>query len=64
METSIFKRDGEIWTRFKIPVRDLAIYSPLIRKYVDINEPVKKSSRYVYYECKGDLLNPRKEGKL
>ena len=52
METSIFKRDGEIWTRFKIPVRDLAIYSPIVRKYVDINNPVKKSSRYVYYECK------------
>lgn len=64
METSIFKRDGETWTRFKIPVGDLTIYAPIIRKYVDINKPAKKSSRYIYYECKGDLLNPRKEGKL
>ena len=56
---SIFKRGGEIWTRFKIPVKDLAIYSAIIRKYVDIKNPTKKSSRYVYYECKGDLLNPR-----
>lgn len=63
METSIFKRDGEVWTRFKIPVGDLMIYAPLIRKYVDINKPAKKSSRYIYYECKGDLLNQRKGDK-
>ena len=59
MKTSIFERDGETWTRFKVPVRDLKTYAQIIRKYVDINSPVRKSSRYVYYERKGDLLNPR-----
>lgn len=64
METSIFKKDGEIWTRFKIPIMDLKIYAPIIRKYVDINNPTKKSSRYIYYEHKGDLLNHKKQEVL
>lgn len=64
MEMSIFERDGETWTRFKFKVRELKIYAPIIGKFVDIDKPAKKNSIYIYYECKGDLLNPRKEGKL
>ena len=59
METSIFERDGKIWTRFKVKVKELRIYAKLLKKYVDINKPVKQSSRYMYFEVEGDLLNPQ-----
>lgn len=59
METSIFERDGKIWTRFKVKVKELRIYARLLKKYVDINKPVKQSSLYMYFEIEGDLLNPQ-----
>ena len=59
METSIFERDGKIWTRFKVKVKELRIYARLLKKYVDINKPVKQSSLYMYFEVEGDLLNPQ-----
>lgn len=59
METSIFERNGETWTRFKVKVKDLGIYACLIEKYADITKPAKKNSRFVYFEVKGDLLNGR-----
>ena len=61
MEVSIFERDGETWTRFKIKAKELNIYVGLIKKYVDVTNPVKKNSRFVYFECKGDLLNRKKD---
>lgn len=57
METSIFTRDGKTWTRFKVKVKDFQMYARLLKKYVDINKPVKQSSRYIYFEAEGDLLN-------
>ncbi|WP_195840485.1 hypothetical protein [Clostridium porci] len=57
METSIFTRDGKIWTRFKVKVKELQMYARLLKKYVDIHKPVKQSSRYIYFEVEGDLLN-------
>lgn len=57
MEISVFEKNGETWTRFKIKVKNFGIYSGLIKKYVDIKSPVKKNSRFIYFECKGDLLN-------
>lgn len=59
METSIFERDGKTWTRFKIKAKELRIYVGLLNKYVDVNKPVKQSSRYIYFEVEGDLLNQR-----
>ncbi len=59
METSIFERDGKTWTKFKVRVKELPIYVGLLKKYVDINKPVKQSSRYIYFEVEGDLLNPQ-----
>lgn len=57
METNIFERNGEIWTRFKVSAKEIHLYSGLLKKYVDITKPVKQNTRYVYFECKGDLLN-------
>lgn len=57
METSIFERDGKTWTRFKVKVKELRIYARLLKKWVDINKPVKQSSRYIYFEVESDLLN-------
>lgn len=59
METSIFERGGKTWTRFKVKVKELRIYAKLLKKYVDINKPVKQSSQYIYFETEGDLLNQR-----
>lgn len=57
METSIFERNGKNWTRFKVKVKELRIYARLLKKWVDVNKPVKQSSRYIYFEVEGDLLN-------
>ena len=57
VETSIFECDGKTWTRFKVKVKELQIYARLLKKWVDINKPVKQSSRYIYFEVEGDLLN-------
>lgn len=57
METSIFERDGKTWTRFKVKVKELQKYARLLKKWVDVNKPVKRSSRFIYFEVEGDLLN-------
>lgn len=57
METSIFKREGKTWTRFKVKVKELQIYAHLLKKWVDINKPTRQSHRYIYFEVEGDLLN-------
>lgn len=59
VETSIFERDGKTWTRFRVKAKELQIYAKLLKKYVDISKPVKQSSRYMYFEVEGDLLNPQ-----
>lgn len=56
METNIFERDRKTWTRFKVKVKELQIYARLLKKWVDINKPVKQSSRYIYFEVEGDIL--------
>ena len=61
METKIFLRDGETWTRFKVKIREVGVYAYKLKKYVDVDKPVRQSSRYAYYEVKGDLLNDHKQ---
>ena len=61
METKIFIRDGETWTRFKVKIREVGVYAYELKKYVDVDKPVRQSSRYAYYEVKGDLLNDHKQ---
>ncbi len=57
METSIFERDGKTWTKFKVKAKELPIFTKLLKNYVNINKPVKRSSKYIYFEVEGDLLN-------
>ena len=42
-----------------LKAKELQIYAKLLKKYVDISKPVKQSSRYMYFEVEGDLLNPQ-----
>ena len=59
MEIGLFKRNGLIYTRFKVRVKekdDWLLYLSL--KYgVDTSKPVRRNSRYLYFEKSGDWLN-------
>lgn len=59
MEKSLFQKNGSIWTRFKVRMKekeDWLLY--LAVKYrIDTTKPVKVNSRYIYFEKEGDLLN-------
>lgn len=59
MDMSLFKKDGKTFTRFKVPVKSFGKYRLMLEvKYgVDTTKPVKISSRYKYFEKKGDWIN-------
>ena len=60
MEMSIFEKDGKTYTRFKITLKEfkLKFLRNLLTKYgIDTSEPVKKSSRYIYFEKERDWIN-------
>lgn len=60
MEMSIFEKDGKTYTRFKITLKEskLKFLRGLLTKYdIDTSEPVKKNSRYIYFEKEGDWIN-------
>ncbi|TCL40005.1 hypothetical protein EV210_101205 [Anaerospora hongkongensis] len=61
MELSIFEVAGETFTRFKVLKSQYPLYKGLLNKY-GITTPAKQSSRYIYFEAKGDYLNSKKEG--
>ncbi len=61
MEVKLFERDGERWTLFKVLLSQYRGFKKLLDSY-GMTEPVKKSSRYLYFEVKGDVLN-NKEAK-
>ena len=61
MEISIFKKDGKTYTRFKIMLKEFKSWKGLLIKCgIDTSEPVKKKSRYIYFEYEGVWIN----GKL
>jgi hypothetical protein len=62
MEIGLFKRDGLIYTRFKVRVRekDNWLLYLSVKYGVDISKPVKENSRYLYFEKSGDWLNVAK----
>lgn len=64
MEMSLFDRDGKTWTRFKIKVRELPTWKSYARYTYGLffDQPVKKNSRFIYYEAEGDYLNWKKGG--
>lgn len=59
MEMSLFKKEGKTWTRFKIRKKDKdnwLVY--LYAKFgIDIKNPIKENSRFIYFEKEGDWLN-------
>lgn len=59
MEMALVKKEGKVWTRFKINKKDKdnwLIY--LYAKFgIDIKKPAKENSKFIYFEKEGDLLN-------
>lgn len=62
MEMSLLKKDGKIWTKFKCSLKEFPYFQALLEiKYsIDTKEPIKKNSRFIYFEKEGDLLNAEK----
>lgn len=63
MEMTLFERAGKTYTRLKISIKNFGKYKTYIKvKWgVDTEKPSKKSSRFIYFEAEGDLIN-RKQG--
>lgn len=59
MEMSLFKKNGEIYTRFKVKITEFDRWIGLLAiKYcVDVEKPVKQNSRFIYFEKEGDWIN-------
>lgn len=59
MVTSLFKKDGEIYTRFRVSLKNFWKWKPYLKlKYgIDVDNPAKKNSRFIYFEKEGDYLN-------
>lgn len=58
MEMSLFKKDGKIFTRFKVRLKEFSSWVVMLKAYgIKISEPSKKSSRYIYFEKEGDWIN-------
>ncbi|WP_462427227.1 hypothetical protein [Fusobacterium varium] len=57
MEMKLFKKGKERWTRFKVGVKEIQFLP--IEVIVALGYPIKKSSRFYYFEKKGDYLNER-----
>ena len=58
MEMSIFEKDGKTYTRFKLSLKEFKSLRDMLIKYgFDVSKPVKKNSRYIYFEKEGDWIN-------
>lgn len=59
MEMSIFEKGGKTYTRFKVALKEFKSWQALLEiKYgIDTSDPVKKNSRYIYFEKEGDWIN-------
>lgn len=61
MEMALIKKDKKDYTRFKLTIKEFIELKPLLSKFgIDVDNPSKKSSRFVYFEVEGDFLNGRK----
>lgn len=61
MEMSIFEKNGKTYTRFKLTVKEFKDFKLYLQAKcgIDTNVPVKKNSRFIYFEKEGDLINDR-----
>ena len=52
MEMSVFEKGGKTYTRFKITLKEFRYWQVLLEiKYcIDTSDPIKKNSRYIYFE--------------
>lgn len=59
MEMSLFKKNSEIYTRFKVKLKefDTWVWLLVIKYHVNTNKPVKQNSRFIYFEKEGDWIN-------
>lgn len=58
MEISIFKKEEKTYTRFKITLKEFKSWRDMLIKHgIDTSKPVKKNSRYIYFEKEGDWIN-------
>ena len=55
IEMNLIKKNKETWTRIKISVKDVYKVHPKLIYALGI--PLRKSSRFYYWEIKGDFLN-------
>ncbi len=63
MEMPLFEKGGKVYTRFKVSLKRLWAWKGYLKnKYgVDTNSPVKESSRFIYFEKEGDLINKERD---
>ena len=54
---TLFLVNKENWTRFKVGVKQIYAISPMV--LLTLGEPTKKTTRFYYWEKKGDFLNGR-----
>lgn len=59
METSLFKKGGKTFTRFKVCLKWFPQWKLYLKlKYrIDVDNPSKKNNRFIYFEKEGDYLN-------
>lgn len=59
MEKTLFEKNGTVWTRFKVKAKEKTYwFAYLYTKYgIDVKNPVRQNSRFIYFEKEGDLIN-------
>ena len=57
VEMTLFTKNKENWTRFKVGVKQIYTIPPKV--LLVLGEPTKKTTRFYYWEKKGDFLNGR-----
>lgn len=59
MDMSLFKKDGKVYTRFRVSLKRLPQWKTYLElKYgIDTDNPTKKNNRFIYFEKEGDYLN-------
>ena len=57
VEMTLFIKNKENWTRFKVGVKQIYTIPPKV--LLALGEPTKKTTRFYYWEKKGDFLNGR-----
>lgn len=57
MEITLFTKNKENWTRFKVEATQIYTIPP--KALLVLGEPTKKTTRFYYWEKKGDFLNSR-----